>query len=125
MTTKLTRICAIVAFIVGLMTTISGTRALTGSFDPGYSTFTLLIGYNVLMGIVSLMAAYFIWTKHKLVIGFSGLIASGHILVLLSLLTIFSDVVAHQSIKAMIFRSVIWIVIFLFIRKVSNYPSKT
>ena len=114
------RIVAFVAFSVGLMTTITGTRALTGSFDPGYQTFTLLIGYNVLMGLVSMLAAYYIWTKHKLAKGISGLISAGHILVLISLLTIFSDIIAHQSIKAMIFRSVIWLVIFLSVRKLDT-----
>jgi len=120
----ITRIVAVVAFVVGLMTTITGTRALTGFFDPGYTSFPLLIGYNVFMGLVSVVTAYFIWTKHKLAVGISGLIAGGHILVLLSLLTIFNDVIAHQSVKAMIFRSVIWIAIFLFVRKVSNCPPK-
>lgn len=118
------RIVAVVAFVVGLMTTITGTRALTGSFDPGYTSFPLLIGYNVFMGLVSIIAAYFIWTKHKLALVFSGIIAGGHILVLLSLLTVFNDIIAHQSIKAMVFRSVIWIAIFLFVRKVTNCPAK-
>ena len=118
------RIVAILAFIVGLMTTITGTRALTGSFDPVYTSFSMLISYNVFMGIISVVAAYFIWNKHKIAVGISGLIAGGHIFVLLSLLTVFNDIIAHQSVKAMIFRSVIWIAIFLFVRKVSNCPSK-
>lgn len=119
------RIVAAVAFVVGLMTTITGTRALTGSFDPGYTSFPLLIGYNVFMGIVSVVAAYFIWSKHKLALLFSGIITTGHIAVLISLLTIFTDIIAHQSVKAMIFRSVIWITIFLFVRKVANCPSQS
>ncbi len=118
------RIVAVAAFIMGLMPTITGTRALTGSFNPGYTTFPLLISYNIFMGLVSIAAAYFIWKKHKLAIGISGLIAGGHILVLLSLLTVFNDIIAHQSIKAMIVRSIIWIAIFLFVRKVTNCPAK-
>ena len=118
------RIVAAAAFIFGLMPVITGTRALSGSFDPGYTVFPLLIGYNIFMGFVSIAAAYFIWTKHKLAVGISGLTAGGHIVVLLSLLTVFNDIIAPQSIKAMIVRSVIWIVIFLFVRKVSNCPAK-
>ncbi len=120
----ITRIVAGVAFVVGLMTTITGTRALTGSFDPGYTSFPILIGYNVFMGIVSVVTAYFIWSKHKLALLFSGIITAGHIAVLISLLTVFNDIIAHQSIKAMIVRTVIWVAIFLFVRKVSNCPAK-
>ena len=113
----LIKIVAAIAFIVGLMTTITGTRALAGLFDPGYTTFTQLLVYNVSMGVVSVVAAFFIWIKHRWAIGLSGLITVGHILVLLFLITVFNDIIATQSIKAMIFRSVIWIVIFLFVRK--------
>ena len=118
------RVVAVAAFIIGLMPIITGTRVLTGSFDPGYTAFPLLISYNIFMGLVSVAAAYFIWNKHKLAVSIAGLIAGGHILVLISLLTVFNDIIAHQSIKAMIVRSVIWIVIFLFVRKVTNCPTE-
>ncbi len=112
-----------IAVIMGLLPVITGTRVLSGSFDPGYTSFPLLIGYNIFMGLVSMVAGYLIWTRHKQALLISGIIASGHILVLLSLLTIFNDVIATQSIKAMIFRSVVWVVIFLFVRKFSALTS--
>ncbi len=108
---------AVIAALMGVLPVITGTRVLSGSFDPGYATFITLITYNILMGLVSVAAGYFIWTKTKQALLFSGFVAGGHILVLLSLLTVFNDVIATQSIKAMTFRSVVWIVIFLFVRK--------
>ena len=117
MNTILIKITAIVVSLIGLITVITGTRALSGSFNPGYTTFPLLIGYNVFMGLVSIAAGYLIWTKHKLALLVSAIITTGHITVLLSLITVFSGLIAQQSVKAMIFRSVIWLVIFIIVRE--------
>ena len=114
------KVAAGVAFLIGLMAAITGTRVLTGSFDPGYSVLTWLVIYNVSMGIVSILAGVLIWKEKANAQVLSGIITIGHISVLISLLTIFSSVAATSSIKAMIFRSVIWIVIFLVVRKFSS-----
>jgi len=106
-----------VAFLVGIMAAIMGTRVLTGALDPDYSVLTWLVYYNVIVGIVSIFTGFMIWKENTKAFLFSGIIAAGHISILISLLTIFSSVVATQSIKAMIFRSVIWIVLFLVVRK--------
>lgn len=113
----ISRIVAAVAVLLGSMSVVTGTRVLNGWFDPGYTTFPLLIVYNIFIGLVSLVAGWLIWIKHSRALLLPAIITTGHIMVLLSLLTIFSDVVAHQSIKAMIFRSVVWVVIFLFVQK--------
>ncbi len=107
------RILAVLAVIVGLMAVVMGTRVLTGFFEPGYATFPLLISYNVLMGLLSAVAGYLIWIKHKRAVSLAVFITIAHIAVLLSLITMFNDIVAEQSVKAMIFRSIIWVVIFL------------
>ncbi len=112
----LIKIAAVVALILGLMATIVGTRVLTGSFDPGYNTFVWLISYNVIMGVVSIFAGYLIWNEKSKALLVSGIITIGHISVLISLFTIFSSVIADQSINAMIFRSVVWLAIFLIVR---------
>jgi len=116
----LLKIAAAIATLLGLMSVITGTRALTGFFDPGYQTFNILISYNVLMGVVSVIAGYFIWKKHKRSLELSAIITIGHIGVLLSLITVFRNIIAYQSIEAMIFRSVVWVLIFSIVLAVNN-----
>ena len=106
-------IASIVAVLIGLLSIITGSRVLLGYFNPGYQTFVLLISYNIMMGFVSILAGYFIWKKHYHALIVSGFIATGHICVLISLAVIFSDIVAEQSIKAMIFRSIVWVIILI------------
>jgi len=107
------KIVAGIAILLGLTSVVVGTRVLMGWFDPGYVTFPLLIIYNVIMGLVSILAGIFIWKNHKSAFEISGLITIGHIAVLVSLVTVFGNIIALQSIHAMIFRSVIWILILL------------
>ena len=106
------KIAAILAIIIGLMTVNTGTRVLIGSFDPGYNTFIELIVYNVLMGILSVFSGWFIWKGNKIALSLSAIITIGHTAVLVSLITLFVDIVALQSIKAMTFRVVVWLIIF-------------
>lgn len=112
-----TKVAASLALILGLMTIITGTRVLTGQFVPGYTVLQWLVYYNVFMGVVSLIAGLLIWKGHGFALRLSSLIASAHILVLSLLLIIFNTVVAPASIKAMVFRSVIWIVIFIVVQR--------
>jgi hypothetical protein len=107
------KIVAIVAGLLGLMAVITGSRVLAGAFDPGYVTHVWLISYNVFMGIVSLVAGVLIWKENENALVLAGIITAAHITVLLLLGTVFVSDVAHQSIMAMIFRSVVWVVLFL------------
>jgi len=113
----LLNMAAVVAVVLGTMAVITGTRVLTGSFVPGYTVLPLLVIYNVSMGAVSILAGILIWKRHRLANLLSGLITVAHIIVLLSLLTLFADIVARQSIMAMLFRSVIWVSIFSVVKK--------
>ncbi len=111
------KIVATVAGILGLMAVITGSRVLLGVFDPGYATHIWLISYNVFMGIVSLVAGVLIWKEKAKGALLAGIITVAHITVLLLLGTVFVSDVAHQSIMAMIFRSVVWVALFLVIRR--------
>jgi len=113
----LLKIAGAVALLIGLMAVITGTRVLTGYFVPDHNVLLLLVYYNVFMGFASIITGILIWIKYSKALAFTIGIAVGHISVLLSLLILFNSVVADQSIKAMIFRSVIWIVIFIIVRK--------
>ena len=90
---------------------------LTGQFVPAYTVLPWLVYYNVFMGIVSLIAGLLIWREHGFAFRLSSLVASAHILVLSLLLIIFNTVVAPGSIKAMIFRSVVWVIIFVVVQR--------
>ena len=107
----LIKIVAGAALLIGLMAVITGTRVLTGYFEPDYNVLPWLVYYNVFMGFVSLFAAFLIWKENAKALLVSGIITIGHISVLLALLTIFNSVVADHSIKAMIFRSSIWLIL--------------
>lgn len=115
---KILRITAIATILIGLLALIAGTRTLMGLFDPGYDTFNLLVIYNVFMGIVSLIAGYYIWKSYIVAQKISAAILAGHIIVLVLLLTLFNDIIATQSIQAMTFRVVVWSAIFITIYKV-------
>ena len=106
-----------IALIIGLMAVIAGTRVLTGFLIPGYTVLPWLVIYNVLMGALSIIAGLLIWKEYKYALRLSGLIASAHITVLSLLFIIFNLVVAPSSIKAMIFRSVIWVIIFIVVQR--------
>ena len=118
------KILASIASLIGLMSVVTGIRVLTNTFDPGYITFPALITYNVIMGLISIMAGYLIWKNNKGAIRLSVYILIGHISVLLSLLTVFNDIVAEQSIKVMLFRSVIWVVIIMIVSKLTLSQTK-
>ena len=105
------KIAAVVATIIGLMAVITGSRVLTGNLVQNYHVITGLVVYNVLMGVISIGAGMLIWIEKKVAYILSGVIMGAHIVVLIILQTILNDVVADQSINAMIFRSVIWSII--------------
>jgi len=115
-----TKIIATVAALSGLLTIFAGTRALTGSSDPGYATFPALIIYNLALGTAAIIAGVVIWKKHRAGLFTSAAITASHIVVLLLLLTLFSDVVASQSLNAMTFRVGLWLVILLLLYKFTS-----
>jgi len=104
------KIIAVLASIIGIMAVITGTSVLLGLFDPGYQYFTALIGYNIIMGTVSVITGFFIWQRNSKAFYFVYFIAGAHIIVLLLIITLFSNVISEQSIDAMTFRSIAWII---------------
>ncbi len=115
----ITKILSVVAVIIGLMAVVVGTRVLFGVFDPGYQYYTSLISYNIILGIVSIITAFLIWKRNGKALLFSGIITGLHFSVLISLLTIFSDIISDHSVKAMTFRFVIWLVITIVLWKLN------
>lgn len=104
------QIASILAFLVGIMSIVAGGKAMQG-WNPGYSVLTWLPVYNFVMGILALIPAVLLWINHRFALAASVATLGIHTLVLLLLLSAFRGEVAFQSIAAMIFRLVIWIVI--------------
>ena len=118
------KIIAVFAAIMGIMAAITGTRVLLGMFDPGYQYFTTLIIYNVIIGIISVVAGWFIWKQKNVALFFTYIITAAHIIVFLLLKTIFSDIISTHSVNAMTFRSVAWIIFSIIIWRSNFQPDK-
>lgn len=111
MNTTPNKIAAILAFIIGAMSVIAGAKVLQG-WNPGYFVLNWLPVYNFGMGVLTvLIPSILIWRESRLAsptaIGTFGI----HAVVLLVLITVFRGTVATESILAMLFRLVTWVVI--------------
>lgn len=101
---------SVLAFAIGVMSIIAGGLALRG-WEPGYSVLPWLPAYNLIMGVLTLVPAVLIWTNHRYAMVAAIVMTGIHAIVLLLLLTVFRDVVAIESIRAMLFRLLIWLVV--------------
>jgi len=108
----LKKIAAILALFIGVMSVFAGSKVLLGMDSKDYNVLTWLVSYNVIFGLISIITSYFIWKN----------ISKGNYLILFILimhfmvfmyLKFFSDTVAIESIKAMVFRTSIWLLITL------------
>ena len=107
-------VLALAAALFGLATIIAGSRVLTGS-DPGYIVFRPLLIYNTAMGIAYVAAGVIAWRNLD-----RGKYAAATIFVLNLLvlgatgyLYVSGSAVAIDSLRAMTFRTVAWLVLFL------------
>ncbi|MCP4457382.1 MAG: hypothetical protein GY816_05055 [Cytophagales bacterium] len=114
------KIAAALALFIGVMSVIAGSSVLLGISTPDYNVLEWLVGYNVLTGILAMVVSVLIWKKHFLVIGASAFMVAAHGSVLILLATVFSDLAAMESMKAMTFRIAIWIVILILNFKTSK-----
>lgn len=107
----LTKIAAILAFIIGAMAVFAGAQVLLGN-DPGYYVINWLPIYNYTAGILTVfITALLIWRGSKLAWFAAITTFSIHTLVMIILQTGYKDVVAVDSIRAMIIRMIAWAII--------------
>jgi hypothetical protein len=104
------KIAAVLALFIGVMTVFAGSQVLLGWQEKDYTILNWLVIYNVVLGFISIVAAYLIWKKHRSSMQIAGTILIFHAIVLIYLF-FFSEIVATESIKAMIFRVTIWLLI--------------
>ena len=107
---------AAIAGLFGIATVFAGGSMLLGS-APGYVVFRPLLIYNTIMGVAYLAAGISIWRSLTLGKYAAGAIVLLNILVLLAIIWVYRSggAVALDSLGAMTFRSVVWLVLFLLV----------
>ncbi len=106
----LKKIAAILALFIGVMSVFAGSKVLLGIDSKDHTVLTWLVSYNVILGVISIITAYFIWKEISKGKNLTLFILIMHFMIFLYL-KFFSDTVASDSIKAMIFRTGIWLLI--------------
>lgn len=110
---KITQVVAMaLAGIIGVMSIVSGSSVLLGFREVGYTVLNWLVVYNVIVGVLSVITAFLIWNNFILSKKIISLILCSHSAVM-TYLSFFSETVSTESIKAMIFRVGVWLVIFI------------
>jgi hypothetical protein len=90
---------------------VAGGMAMRG-WEPGYFVLNWLPVYNLIMGVLTVfIPAILIWRKSRYAMPTAIGTLSVHAVVLLVLIFAFRGIVATQSILAMVFRLVVWIII--------------
>ena len=104
---------ALIAVAFGVLTLFVGTRVLRGA-DPGYVVFRPLLVYNVVMGVVYVLAGVLIGRGAAAGKWLAGGIAGLNALVLafIAWLHASGGAVAVDSVRAMAFRTGVWVLLF-------------
>ena len=97
---------------------MTGSKVLLGISSPNYIVLHWLVVYNVSFGVVSVVAGAGLWRLRPWAISLAGLIAASHASILAVLIVFFMSgkSVAYQSVLAMLFRTTVWVGIFLVVR---------
>lgn len=108
------KVFALIAVLFGIATIIAGTRVLTGS-DPGYIVFRPLLVYNTAMGIAYVAAGVIAWRSLDKGKYAAATIFALNLLVLATISYLYAtgSAVAINSVRAMTFRTVVWLVLFI------------
>ncbi|MCK9281287.1 MAG: hypothetical protein M0P71_11745 [Melioribacteraceae bacterium] len=111
------RIGAAIALIFSLLTIVEGSQVLFGTVQPDHFVLKPLLIYNVLMGIVGIIAGVVIWINCKRALLLTTIITFLHFIVLFTVEFIFyfRGSVAEHSVVAMIIRVAIWLVVLVLV----------
>lgn len=104
------KFAAILALLLGLMSVFAGSKVLLEIDTKDYDILVWLVSYNVIFGAISIVVAYFIWKDYSKIKSLILFVLAMHFMVFLYL-KFMSVTVASESIKAMLFRTSIWILI--------------
>ena len=117
------KIAAFLALFIGLMSVFAGSKVLLGIDTKDYTILTWLVSYNVIFGIISIFTAYLIWRDNEKSKSLILFILAMHFIVFIYL-KFLSNTVASESVKAMIFRTSIWIFIVILSIIIPKYFNK-
>jgi len=104
------KVAAILALLLGVMSVFAGSKVLLEIDTKDYNILVWLVIYNVIFGAISIVVFYYIWKKSAIAKGLSLFILAMHLSVFLYLKFV-STTVASESIKAMFFRTSVWVVV--------------
>ena len=111
---KLTKIAAILAFIIGAMALFAGGQVVLLGKVMDYYVIDWLPWYNFIMGLLAVfVTSILIWKNSRFALPAVIVTLAVHVTVMVILLTAYQDVVAQDSTKAMTVRIVIWIIILI------------
>ncbi len=119
---NLNKIASILALFIGAMSVFAGSKVLLGIDIKNYTVLNWLVIYNVIFGIISIVASYLIWKRSSFAKKIILFILSAHLIIAIYL-SFFNEFVASESIKAMTFRVSIWSLISIltiFLNKITN-----
>ena len=108
---KLNKIAATLAYIRGALSFIAGGMAMRG-WSPGYFVLNWLPVYNFIMGALTVfIPAILIWknSRHAMPAAITTIVI--HTIATLILLSAFQGRPATESIFAMLFRLIVWLII--------------
>lgn len=117
------KIAAILALMIGIMSVIAGSKVLLEIDSKDYNVLIWLVSYNVIFGAISIVVSFLIWknkAKTKRLVLF---ILAMHFMVFMYLKFV-STTVASESIKAMLFRTSIWVLIAVLVLIIPKYLGK-
>jgi hypothetical protein len=120
------RVLAITAVLFGAVTILAGARVLAGS-DPGYVVFSPLVIYNTAMGFVYVGVGAVAWRSLRYGRNGAAAIFLLNLLVLAAIWILYlsGGAVATDSLRAMAFRTVVWLVLLVGFLWVSREGSGT
>jgi hypothetical protein len=106
-------VVAVVAVVFGLVTMLAGGRVLFGVSDPGYVVFRPLLVYNSLMGGVYTVVGAGVWRAARWARRGAWMIAALNFVALVATVIghFLGSSIAIDSVRAMTFRSVVWLVL--------------
>lgn len=117
------KIAAILALILGIMSVFAGSKVLIEIDVKAYNVLIWLVTYNVIFGAISIIAAFYIWKNRSIAKYLSLFILTMHFLVFMYL-KFLSGTAASESIKAMLFRTSVWVLIAVLSIVIPKYLTK-
>jgi hypothetical protein len=107
-------VVAIAAVLFGVVTAIAGARALFGE-GPGYVVYLPLLRFNTIMGIAYVAVGLIAWRNFKLAVYGAAVICVLNLFALGLINYLYSPngSIAGESLQAMTFRTIVWLVLFL------------